>query len=351
MTEKILGVAVPIFMLFIFIEAAYSVWKKKDFYRLNDAISCLSCGSVTVLVEIFSKIPFILAYIWLFDNFAITEFAMDSVLAWVVFFIVGDFIYYWGHRWCHEINFLWNTHLPHHQSEEYNLTTALRQGALQDTILYPIYFPMALMGCPIEMFLVLRVSNKLYQFWIHTRAIDKVPFIEGILNTPSAHRVHHAVNEAYVDRNYGGTFMLFDKWFGTWVEEDKNNEAVYGVRKPYGSFNPIKAHVDWWARLAKDAYHTKSWKDKFKLWVMPTGWRPKDVEQQYPWGKFNLATFEKYDPKVSKNRQWLSLTLYATVALTFPYILALKGQIAIWQHALIALGYLIVIYIANRLNY
>ncbi len=351
MTEKILGVAVPIFMLFIFIELAYSLWKKKDFYRLNDAISSLSCGSVTVLVEIFTKIPFILAYIWLFDNFAIAEFSMNSWLAWIGFFIVGDFIYYWGHRWCHEINFLWNTHLPHHQSEEYNLTTALRQGALQDTVLFPIYLPMALMGCPIEMFLVLRVSNKLYQFWIHTRTINKVPLIEGILNTPSAHRVHHAVNEAYVDRNYGGTFMVFDKWFGTWVEEDKNNDAVYGVRKPYASFNPIKAHVDWWFRLGKDTYHTKSWKDKLKLWFMPTGWRPNDVEQQYPWGKFDMATFVKYDPKVSKHRQWLSLVIYAAVALSFPLVLELKGQIAIWQHAFIALAYIGVIYSANRLNY
>ncbi|NVK21968.1 MAG: sterol desaturase family protein [Kangiellaceae bacterium] len=351
MTETIIGISVPFFMLFILIEAAYSYWKKKGFYRLNDSISSLSCGLVTILVEIFSKIPMILAYVWLFEHVAITEFSMDSVWAWIGFFIVGDFIYYWGHRWCHEINFLWNTHLPHHQSEEYNLTTALRQGAFQDTLLYPIYFPMALMGCPIEMFLVLRVSNKLYQFWIHTRAIDKVPLIEGVLNTPSAHRVHHAVNDSYVDRNYGGTFMIFDKWFGTWVEEDKTNPAVYGVRKPYASFNPIRAHTDWWIRLAKDAYHTQSWKDKIKLWFMPTGWRPQDVAQKYPWQKFNLATFEKFDPKVSNKNKGLSLILYAVAALAFPLVLMNKAQIELSLLALIAVVLILITYAANRLNY
>lgn len=351
MTEKILGVAIPVFMLFIFIEIAYSIWKKKDLYRLNDAISSLSCGSVTILIEIFSKIPWIIAYVWLFENFAITEFSMNSALAWIGFFIIGDFIYYWGHRWSHEINFLWSGHLPHHQSEEYNLTTALRQGALQGTILYPIYLPMAILGCPIEMFLVIGVSNKLYQFWIHTRAIDKVPLIEGILNTPSAHRVHHAVNEEYVDKNYGGTFMIFDKWFGTWVDENPSNEAVYGVRKPYQSFNPLRAHVDWWIRLGKDAYHTRSWKDKIKLWFMPTGWRPEDVSQERPWGTFDMATFEKFDPKVSNKNKWISFILYALVALTIPVILSLGSSISIGVHALIVLFYLLIIYWANRVNY
>ncbi|WP_251360245.1 sterol desaturase family protein [Kangiella sp. TOML190] len=351
MTEQILGVAIPFFILFILVEAAYSLWKKKDFYRVNDAVSSLSCGSVTILVEVFSKIPWILLYIYLFKNFSIVQFPISSIAAWIIFFMFNDFLYYWAHRLSHEINFLWSGHLPHHQSEEYNLTTALRQGALQGTIVFPIYLPMAILGCPIEMYLVLAVVNKLYQFWIHTRTIDKVPLIEGILNTPSAHRVHHAVNQAYVDRNYGGTFMVFDKWFGTWVEEDKANPAVYGVRKPYRSFNPIKAHIDWWIRLGKDAYHTKSWKDKIKLWFMPTGWRPKDVSNSHPWDTFDLASFEKYDPKVSSRRQWLSLTLYAIIAISIPTVLNLKGQLLIWQHALIVLAYLLLIYLANRLNY
>ena len=350
MTETIIGVSVPFFLLFILIEAAYSYWKKQGLYRLNDSISSLSCGLVTILVEMFSKLPMIAVYVWLFNHFAMVEFSMNSMWAWIVFFVIGDFIYYWGHRWCHEINFLWNAHLPHHQSEEYNLTTALRQGALQDTLLYPIYFPMALMGCPIEMFLVLRVSNKLYQFWIHTRAIDKVPLIEGILNTPSAHRVHHAVNDHYVDKNYGGTFMIFDKWFGTWVEEDKNHQAVYGVRKPYQSFNPIRAHIDWWLRLAKDAYYTKSWKDKIKLWIMPTGWRPQDVAEQHPWQKFNMATFKKYDPQVPKINTIISVLLYGLVSVLFPILLLYKESIPLFTLALYSIGLVIIVYLSNKVN-
>ena len=351
MTETVLGVAIPFFMLFILVEIAYSLWTKKDYYRVNDAISSLSCGSVTILVELFSKLPWFILYAWIFNNLSFYQFPMDSDLAWIGFFFVYDFLYYWAHRFSHEINLLWSGHLPHHQSEEYNLTTALRQGALQNTLLFPIYLPLAFLGCNLEMFLVLAVTNKLYQFWIHTRTIDKVPLIEGILNTPSAHRVHHAVNEAYVDKNYGGTFMIFDKWFGTWVEEDTSNEAVYGVRKPYQSFNPIKAHIDWWLRLGKDAYHTKSWKDKIKLWFMPTGWRPEDVTKQFPWGKFEMETFKKYDPKVSKQRRNGSLALYALVAIAMPFILNLNGQIELWQHALIAATTLLSLYLINRLNY
>lgn len=351
MTETILGVAVPIFMLFIFIELAYSVWKKKNFYRFNDAISSLSCGSVAVLVEIFTKIPLIMAYVWIFDNFAITEFSMNSVGAWIGFYILRDFIYYWGHRWSHEINFLWSVHLPHHQSEEYNLTTALRQGAFQDTLLFSLYFPMALLGCPVEMYLVTAVSDKLYQFWVHTRAVKKTPLIEGILNTPSAHRVHHAVNKEYVDKNYGGTFMLWDRLFDTWVEEDPKIEVVYGVRKPYQSFNPIKAHYSWWSRLWLDARQTKRWQDKLKLWFMPTGWRPSDVEKSNPWATFDLKTFKKYDPQVSNQRKWLSFILYSAVALSFPFILALKTEADLLLLAAISFALLIIIYWANRLNY
>lgn len=350
MNEKILGIAIPFFVLFIVVEIIYSIWSKKDLYRLNDAISSLSCGSVTILVELFSKLPWLFAYAWLLENISITQFAMDSVYVWIGFFILADFFYYWAHRFSHEINFLWSGHLPHHQSEEYNLTTALRQGALQGALTYPIYLPMAILGCQVEMFLVIGVTNRLYQFWIHTRAIEKIPLIEGILNTPSAHRVHHAVNEEYVDKNYGGTFMIFDRMFGTWVEEDKNNKAVYGVRKPYQSFNPVKAHVDWWIRLGKDAYHTKSWKDKIKLWFMPTGWRPEDVQKSHPWGRFDMATFKKYDPKVSNSRKYLSLTLYLMVIITIPFILNLQ-DISLGLHMLIASAYIFFIYLLNRLNY
>lgn len=152
-----------------------------------------------------------MAYAWVFSHLAPWHSAPDSAWTWIWSFIAFDSIYYWAHRWSHEINFLWAVHAPHHQSEEFNLTTALRQGAFQDALHAPLFMLLALLGCPPGVFIIQLTLSKFYQFWIHTRLVGRVPLIEGILNTPSAHRVHHAVNDVYLDRNYGATLMQWDR--------------------------------------------------------------------------------------------------------------------------------------------
>ncbi|UZE95894.1 sterol desaturase family protein [Alkalimarinus alittae] len=310
MVDHYVAFSIPFFLLFIALEAFFFWRKNKEKLRINDSLTNLSCGIVTLIFEVFTKGGLFLFFDYLSRAWGIFEWDMSAALTWIIFFFVYDFFYYWGHRLSHTVNFMWSGHLPHHQSEEYNFTVALRQGALQDTLNFPVFLPMALMGCPVEVFAAVLLLNKFFQFWIHTRAIGRVSLIEGIFNTPSAHRVHHAVNAIYVDRNYGGVIMLWDKLFGTWADERESEPCVFGVRKPYRSWNPLHAHIDWWARLWKDAVSTQRWGDKLKLWFMPTGWRPADVTQNDPWQPYDIDRYQKYDPKVSIRRKVLSVVLF-----------------------------------------
>jgi alkylglycerol monooxygenase len=267
--------ATPVFFLLIGVEIWVARRRRLQAYRLADSLTSMGCGVWTVTMEVFIKGALLVLYAWIAHRYALLHLDAGAWFNWLLFFFVLDFLYYWAHRWSHEINFLWGVHSPHHQSEEFNLTTALRQGAFQDTFHMPIYFPMAILGCPVEIFITLLTFNKFYQFWIHTRMIGKVPLMEGILNTPSAHRVHHAVNDIYLDRNYGGTLMVWDKLFGTWVDE--NEACVYGVRKPFRSWNPVWAQFDWFSCLWHDAVRARNPLDRLTIWVRRTGWRPADV--------------------------------------------------------------------------
>lgn len=284
--------ATPVFFLLIGLEVWTARRRQAGVYQLADSLTSLGCGVWTVTIEVFTKGALLLLFAWLEQRFGLFGFAVDSVWTWLLFFFVLDFLYYWAHRWSHEINFLWGVHVPHHQSEEYNLTTALRQGAFQDTVHWPIYLPMALLGCPVEVFITLLTVSKFYQFWIHTRMIDRVPLIEGILNTPSAHRVHHAVNDGYVDRNHGGTLMIWDKLFGTWIDETE--PCVFGVRKPFHRWDPVTAQFDWFAWIWRDARRAAAWRDRIAIWFKPTGWRPADVERSDPQPPFRLGAFEHF---------------------------------------------------------
>lgn len=300
--------ATPVFFLLIGLETWVAHRRRQQYYQLADSLTSLACGVWTVTVEVFTKGALLLLFAWLETNYGLFDFAIDSVWTWVLFFFVLDFLYYWAHRWSHEINFLWGVHVPHHQSEEYNLTTALRQGAFQDTTHWPIFLPMAILGCPAEVFITLLTFSKFYQFWIHTRVIDKVPLIEGILNTPSAHRVHHAVNDCYVDRNHGGTLMIWDKLFGTWVEEGET--CVFGVRKPYHQWNAVRAQFDWFAEIGRAARQAGNALDRLRIWVMPTGWRPADVEVRDPHAPFDLAQAKAQHYTASSTGQWRWLAVF-----------------------------------------
>lgn len=309
MQYQYLQYAMPVLFTLVVIEALYSKYKGLGLYRLNDSLVSLACGLFTLTFEVFAKAGMIALYIVLYQSFALLQWADNQWQSWLAALLVYDFIYYWAHRYSHEINFMWGGHVPHHQSEDYNFAAALRQGALQDLMHWPLFLPMAVIGFSPELFVAQIMISKFTQFPLHTQAIGKLPFIEGILNTPSAHRVHHGINDAYIDKNHGGLLMLWDRLFGTYAAEEE--EVVYGVRKPYHSYNAFWAHFDWLSLLWKDARYTRCWQDKIKLWFMPTGWRPDDVKQQRQ--RVDWQSLVKFDLPMNTPRRRKALALFAVL--------------------------------------
>jgi alkylglycerol monooxygenase len=286
LTDKInyVALAVPVFFLLIGGEAFYAWWARKDYYRFDDSINDLSCGIVEQVVGIFIKGGLFLGYLGLYRHgrlFEITEYspAVQWGAAFVLFLGV-DFCYYWFHRIAHEMNAPWAAHVVHHQSEQYNLTVALRQGTFQGSFSWIFYLPLAVIGFPPPWFLAMSSFDTLYQFWIHTRAIGRLGPLEWVFNTPSHHRVHHARNPKYIDKNYAGTLIVWDRLFGTFVAEE--DEPVYGIVKPLQSWNPLWANFHRWVTMTRDAVAADHWADRLKIWFMRPAWRPRNLPPMPP---------------------------------------------------------------------
>ena len=289
--------AIPVFFLLIAIELILEKYRQTHYYRINDAINSLSAGVLSRMTELIKALIPLTLYVFVFENFAIFQFD-DSFLLWVLAFVLYDFCYYWNHRLGHEMSLLWAAHVVHHSSEEYNLTTALRQ--LSSSIFsWIFYLPLALLG--IEPLLLVAVGslNLIYQFWVHTRHVPKLGWFEWIFVTPSNHRVHHAQNRLYIDRNYGGVFIIWDRLFGTFQEELDSEPVVFGIRSALKSWNPLYANVQVYLQLCSDSWHTRRWQDKLRVWFGRTGWRPADVMAMYPLVKTDLSQFEKFDVQIS----------------------------------------------------
>ena len=289
--------AIPVFYALMIIEFTYGVIVKKNTYRLNDTFVSISIGLISrfpVILNLgFNTLIFSLAA----TTFNLKLLPLDSWVTWVVGFVLYDLTYYVQHRLHHEIKLLWATHIVHHHGEEFNLSTALRQTSTGWLWKWMFYIPMIIIGVPAEVFITVGGLNLLYQFWVHTEHIPKLGFIEKIFVTPSNHRVHHAKNPEYVDANYGGVFILWDRMFGTYIEEKENIKPVYGTVKALESWNPIWANIEVFYNMLLDSVRTKKWSDKIKVWYAPTYWRPDDVAKEYPSKPVNLKT--KYNPKIS----------------------------------------------------
>jgi alkylglycerol monooxygenase len=306
-------VAIPIFFLMILIELAYGKIKGSDYYRANDALTSLAAGSISQLVGVSKAlIPFTI-YIAIYQHFALFDLA-DSALVWVIAFILYDFCYYWNHRFGHEMNLLWAAHVIHHSSEEYNLTTALRQTGTS-FLSFAFYLPLAIIGFDPLMIISVGALNLIYQFWVHTRHIGKLGWYESFFVTPSNHRGHHAQNTVYIDRNYGGVFIIWDRMFGSYQEELDDDKPVFGIRGAVQSWNPIVINFQVYRQLFEDALHTKNWWHKLTLWFRKTGWRPPDVVDAYPLAKSDdLSNFKKYDTKVPATLKAHGIIQYLSTA-------------------------------------
>jgi alkylglycerol monooxygenase len=301
--------AVPFFFLLILIELLLEKNKGTDYYRVNDSINSLTAGVLSRMTGIVKQLLPLTIYVVAYEQLAMFQIS-SSWWMWVIAFVLYDFCYYWKHRFGHEMNILWAAHVVHHSSEEYNLTTALRQSG-SSFFSWIFYLPMAILGFDPIMLITVGSLNLIYQFWVHTRHIPKLGWYEWVFVTPSNHRVHHAQNQIYIDRNYGGVFILWDRLFGSFQEELDSDKPIYGIRKALKSWNPLWANVHVYAQLGKDCWHANRWQDKLLIWFKRTGWRPADVEQNYPLSKVDLTQFRKFDVSLSLTNKCYSLIQYS----------------------------------------
>lgn len=314
---KILNYAIPFFLILIAIEQIGAQMKHQKVNRLFDSVSSLSSGITNVIKDVLGLTIVIISYGWLVDHLAIFHFK-STILLYVIAFIGIDFSGYWVHRWSHEINVFWNRHIIHHSSEEFNLSCALRQSVSEIFAIFTFTFiPMAILGIPASVVAVVAPIQLFAQFWYHTRLIDRMGWLEYIIVTPSHHRVHHAINPTYMDKNYSQIFIIWDKIFGTFQPELKEMPAVYGVSRAVHTWNPWIINYQHLWLLFKDAWHTHSWFDKLRIWFMPTGWRPNDVISKYPIDYTqDVYSRPKYETKASISFSiWTVIQLIVTLLL------------------------------------
>jgi sterol desaturase/sphingolipid hydroxylase (fatty acid hydroxylase superfamily) len=301
--------AIPVFFLLIGLELVITRLQEKDYYSLSDSVADLGCGIVQQLVEVALKTFLFAGYLFLYGRWRLFEIPARSAAAWVACLVGVDFLYYWFHRKSHEVNAFWAAHVVHHQSEEYNLAVALRQGAFQSAFGWVFYLPLALIGFPPLMFLTVSSIDTLYQFWIHTRAIGKLGPLEWVLNTPSNHRVHHGRNPKYIDRNHGGIFILWDRLFGTYAREQE--EPVYGITTPLRSWNPVWANLHYWAELVGKARQAARPADKVRLFLARPGWHPEDLGGYRPPPEVDRATAPRFATRVPAGLQAYAFAQFA----------------------------------------
>lgn len=299
-----IALAVPFFFLLIGVELLLARRRGLRVYRLTDAVTDLSCG-ITSQVMLLLWVSLQLGiYTWVFTHAALVTWPR-AWMPWVLAVVGVDFLYYWWHRLSHERNVLWAAHVVHHSSEDFNLAVALRQAVLTSWTVLPFYLPLALLGVPPLVYATCVAVSTLYQFWIHTALVPDVRGpVAKVLNLPSHHRVHHAVNPQYLDKNYGAIFIVWDRLFGTFAEEDE--APVYGLTKPLGSFDPIWAQVHYWVELARHTRNAVGFRRKVGVWLAsPAATGTRDDEPASP--------RVKYDREVSPGVRRFVLAQYVLV--------------------------------------
>lgn len=292
--------SIPIFFILIGVELLVERFTHQKLYRLPDAIANLSCGITSQLSGLFLKVFAVGIYQFLFERFAF--FTLEHTwYYWLALFLLVDFAYYWGHRMSHEINLFWGGHVVHHQSEEYNLSVALRQSSLQVVWTFAFNLPIALLGFSTIDFVLISSLNTLYQFWIHTETIKKMGWFEYLFNTPSHHRVHHGRDPKYIDKNHAGSLIIWDRMFGTFQAEEE--KPTYGITKPINSWNAAFANVSHYVEMGKDLKQIPTWKDKIRYLFKKPGWLPDYLGGYRAAPRVDKSTYTKYDTPspVSKN--------------------------------------------------
>lgn len=315
--------AIPMFFLLLAAEAIYSYVKHKKLYRLNDTITNLSLGIGNQVVAVLTKVLLFGTYVYFYQHFAFFHLPV-TWWSFALCLLMFDFLFYWAHRLSHEMNFLWGAHVVHHQSEEYNLSVALRQPWFHNLIAFFIFLPMPFFGFDPMTFVLAAGIHTLYQFWIHTRAIHKLPaVVEYFLNTPSHHRVHHAVNPKYIDKNHAGVFMIWDRMFGTFKAEEDPEEIVYGITTQFKSWNPVWANYHYYVEMWDKATQMKTWRDRLHIIIARPGWLPDYMGGYQSPKEVDTTVYTKYDADTSN--------LFKAYGV-LQFVLTLVGSVAYLDH-------------------
>jgi alkylglycerol monooxygenase len=294
---NLISYAVPVFFVAIAVEALIGRARRPGIYRLGSAIADLDVGISSQVVDVFLKLIGLAAYAAVYEHRSVT-FPEGSPFPWMIGLVGIDFVYYWWHRASHVVNLFWAVHSVHHQSEDLNLAVALRQPAFEALTIIPFHIPLALLGVNPAVYASCYAIDLIYQFWIHTELAGKLGWLEKVLNTPSSHRVHHGINPKYLDRNYGGILVIWDRLFGTYQPEEE--PPVYGVTHPLGSYNPIWANFAPLRDIAALSIAAERPADKLRVWFAHPAWRPAGASVIAPPPAPSRATFQKYDARASK---------------------------------------------------
>lgn len=318
--------ATPVFFLLIGLEYLVGRLRGVKIYRLNDTLNSLSLGVMSQISGLFLRLLGIGIYAAVYSVAALQELPAEAWWVWVLAVVVYDLCYYWYHRFSHTCSLLWAAHVVHHQSQEYNLSTALRQTSSGALLGWVFYLPMALAGFPPEVFAVAALIDLLYQYWIHTEQVGKLGWFDRVFASPSNHRVHHAINDRYLDHNYGGIFVIWDRLFGTFVEEDE--PCLYGTRSPLRSWDPVRANLQVYLDLTQKSRRARTLREALAYWLKPPGWQPGGADgQAWTQPSLDAACLERFNPALAPGSAPLALG---------GFVLALAGSaVLLWNAALL----------------
>lgn len=315
--HDVLLYALPVFLACMAAEWAWGRWRGRDTYRLADTLGSLSQGLLSQGVAVLTPLCQTGFYAAVHGRLALLPATLwHGAVGVGAAVVMYDFCDYWLHRASHESALFWAAHVVHHQSEHFNLSTALRQESLYAIMGWPFFLPMAVLGVPTSLYALAGTVVLFYQFWIHTEHVGRLGWLDGVLSTPSNHRVHHAVNPAYLDRNYGAIFVVWDRLFGSFAPETE--PCVYGTVKPLASWHPLAGVGQFYAEMARRMQATPRWADKLRvLWKSP-GWLPPGVPPPAEDALPRLAR-PRFDPPAAPAAR-------AAAAILFLALAAASGQ-------------------------
>ncbi len=318
---NVLLVVIGAILILIVIEAMYAYYKGNFNFRAMDTISSLSAGMTNAIKSVLGLVIVIFGYNYMFEHMALIQLETNW-LAYVLALLGLDFATYWYHRLAHHVNIFWNRHVIHHSGEEFNIATALRQSASKFVNISVFFLlPAALLGVPPKIITIVTPFHLFVQAWYHTIHVGKLGWLEYIIVTPSQHRVHHAINKIYMDKNLSPVFCIWDRLFGAFQEELDEEPCVFGVTRQVKTWNPILINLNHLWLLIRDAWRTEHWQDKLSIWFMPTGWRPEDVKEKYPVQSADPYQFNKYDTPASSALKIWSWTQFLVLLLMVAHLL------------------------------